>query len=164
MLNSFCFTSLVLFLNEHCPVYTLIERTEVCIRGREKVETLSVWKNTSIKLNACHFLSIEFFIENYLRVCDITNRPVTRPKRTLFTSNLMSTWLLWLLQVSNKWSEGYIIKVPKDINITNFIKIILVCIWESVKQAKTIPSTLQTSFFKQTAICVNGNWNKHSLE
>ena len=88
MLNSFCFTSLVLFLNEHCPVYTLIERTEVCIRGREKVETLSVWKNTSIKLNACRFLSIEFFIENYWRVCDITNRPVTRAKENVIYKQL----------------------------------------------------------------------------
>ena len=88
MLNSFCFTSLVLFLNEHCPVYTLIERTEVCIRGREKVETLSVWKNTSIKLNACRFLSIEFFIENYLRVCDITNRPVTGAKENVIYKQL----------------------------------------------------------------------------
>ena len=88
MLNSFCFTSLVLFLNEHYPVYTLTKRTEVCIRGREKVETLSVWKKTSIKLNACGFLSIEFFIENYLRVCDVTNRPVMRAKENVIYKQL----------------------------------------------------------------------------
>lgn len=34
------------------------------------------------------FLSIEFFIENYLRVCDITNRPVTRAKENVIYRQL----------------------------------------------------------------------------
>lgn len=34
------------------------------------------------------FLSIEFFIENYLRVCDITNRPVMRAKENVIYKQL----------------------------------------------------------------------------
>lgn len=34
------------------------------------------------------FLSIEFFIENYLRVCDITNRPETRAKENVIYKHL----------------------------------------------------------------------------